>query len=209
MKFPHRRFIPSRKGTSDAADLKIKRYTLWVTAGGFLLTVATLWFNFYQLRKQQEKDFQLEFWKSRLELYKDACQTASTLATSEKGSDEYKKAFDHFRQLFWGALCIVESRQVETAMINFNYGLTNPKGQNDPGQNDLEQKPKEQYGKEQNDREHHRIEDLSYDLAHTCRDSLRKAFNLTDADLGFIADKRERGATGAPTPTTGEPGQKR
>jgi hypothetical protein len=143
-------------------DLIIKWLTLVVTAVGFAATLLTIWINLQQFRAQQEdanknfhnqrtKDFQMEFWKTQLDMYKEICAITGTLATHDVDSKEYKTAYENFENMYWGKLCIVESQGVESAMVDFGEALKK-------GEKDLTQ--------------------LALKLAHECRTSSIRAFEL-------------------------------
>lgn len=82
-------------------------------------------------RAQAEKDklerdeqYKRRIWERRLEIYLQACQSATALATLAKpDDDQYVKSRLRFEQLYHGEMCVVESTEVAARMINFRTKL--------------------------------------------------------------------------------------
>ena len=84
--------------------------------------------------KKLEEEYRRRFWEKRLDLYSEASDVVSRVASLQlfPGKDfpqeEYSKALRRFYQLYYGPLCIVESEEVEKAMIDFKKALeANPR----------------------------------------------------------------------------------
>jgi hypothetical protein len=88
----------------------------------------------------------------QLVLYTEACQIAVCLATSTNET-ERTKAEKRFWELYWGELCMVESRGVERAMVKFGKAL--------------KQKAAEA-----------ELQSASYELAHELRSSLEASWGF-------------------------------
>jgi hypothetical protein len=90
--------------------------------------------------EQTAKEFRKYFYEKQMDFYTEATEATATLATSEKGSAEYKAARKDFFRLFWGKLSIVEDKSVEARMMDFrNVLLQYERGENNVTQADLEQ----------------------------------------------------------------------
>jgi hypothetical protein len=82
-----------------------------------------------ELQTKLEEEYHRRFWEKRLDLYSEASNAASSIATlklfpgKDFPQDDYVKALRRFYELYYGALCIVESKEVETAMIGFKNAL--------------------------------------------------------------------------------------
>jgi hypothetical protein len=92
------------------------------------------------------------FLDRQLTLYTEATQVASLLSTSSP-SAERARATQRFWQLYWGELALVESRAVESAMVQFGEALGSGASISD-------------------------LQPLSLRLAHACRDSLAQSWGV-------------------------------
>ena len=94
------------------------------------------------------------FIEARQELYTKALKAVEvTVNPSLHDPADVKKATERFWDLYWGELCIVESKQVEAAMIAFGNANT------------------------VQDRK-----DRAYDLAHAMRDSIIESWGIRDKE---------------------------
>lgn len=78
-----------------------------------------------QRRKEfatKQKEFGLENYKKRMELYHKLCEVTATIATGEKRSDVAKE-IKIFEILYWGNLGLVENQKVVEAQIKFMNAL--------------------------------------------------------------------------------------
>src|SRR5260370_12841440 len=106
----------------------------------------------------KEQEFRKPFWEKQLQLYFDATEAASTMATS-KDARRRDLAGDRFWELYWGSLAVVEDAgletatdaKVEAAMVHFGSCFN--------GMDECDQGEKEQ---------------RSLALAHTVRDTIGK-----------------------------------
>lgn len=124
-----------------------------------------------QIESQREENkelnlnnFQNSFWEKQLELYIQASSYAAELTQYELNSKQYLESRIGFYKLFWGPMSIVEDVQVKDAMESFSSQLAkyeNSKSAKDLG--DLQQK--------------------SFQLARTCRESSIKRWGLKEFEL--------------------------
>lgn len=121
----------------------------------FIAAAAFFWgvVQYFRAEKEKQETRRMEakkaFLELQLSLYAEACHYASLIASdAHEGEQEYKSKF---YELFWGKLALVEDRDVERAMVQFEQELS---GSED--QLSLQQK--------------------SLALAHACRNSLAKSW---------------------------------
>jgi hypothetical protein len=148
----------------------------WLPVSTAFLAVIAFWVSQYQAHAQRadalaqqieelRRDVARPFWEAQLELYRQASQTAATIATTE--NDELRKRAEaDFQVLYWGPLAAVEDvgikekshAEVETAMVKFNtYVKAHPKYQ---------------------DREKCELQRLAIGISRAIRDETGPAFNL-------------------------------
>jgi hypothetical protein len=70
----------------------------------------------WQFSTQRQQSNRQPFLQKQLDLCFEASETAARLAT-ETNKEEWVKARLAFWRLYWGTLCIVEDRDVESAMV--------------------------------------------------------------------------------------------
>lgn len=115
----------------------------------------------------RELELRKPFWEKQLELYFAASEAAATIATSNNPSDK-RAAEAKFWVYYWGSLAIVEDAGmkkpedavVEGAMVRFGFCLD---------------------GKEACDADE--LKQRSLSLAHRCRESVGKSWDVKFADL--------------------------
>jgi hypothetical protein len=109
-------------------------------------------------------NFQTSFWEKQLELYVQASSFAAKLTQFELNSEEYLEARKGFYTLFWGAMSIVEDSPVKQAMEEYSSQLVKyeQSGSND----DLKM-----------------LQQKSFQLARTCRESSIKRWELEEFEL--------------------------
>jgi hypothetical protein len=117
------------------------------------------------------EEYHRRFWEKRVDLYAEASNAASMIASlqlfpgKDFRQDEYSQALRRFYQLYYGELCLVESEEVETAMITFKNTLeASPRPTPDAAYVTS-------------------LLDASIDLAHACSASLRSDWDLPPAKL--------------------------
>jgi hypothetical protein len=119
-------------------------------------------------RKENEvinlNNFQNSFWKKQLELYVKASSYAAELTQFELNSEKYMEARKGFYTLFWGPMSIVEDLPVKKAMERYSSQLINY--ENSKSNEDLE-----------------KLQQQSFQLARTCRESSIKRWELKEFDL--------------------------
>jgi len=177
----------------DSWTNKVEKYIPVITA---LIAVAGFWFGVYQFHRQEKaamekvaieqqqrlEDFQGElrranetkelelrkpFWEKQLELYFVASEAAATIATSQD-KEVRATAEANFWILYWGPLGIVEDAGmkkpedavVERAMVRFGNCLS---GKDTCSMQELKNR--------------------SLSLAHKCRESIGKSWEVKFADL--------------------------
>lgn len=131
----------------------------WIT---IIVSVAGILWKVSSFLETQAINSRRPFLDLQLKLYQEAVQTAGILATSSD-QDALEKATKQFWEFYWGELGMVEnggikSEQggVEAAMKRFGDQLVS----------------------DQNNRK--RLQVLSLDLAHACRNSLASSWGVTD-----------------------------
>lgn len=111
---------------------------------------------------EAQREAKKPFYERQLALYLEATDVTSRI--SDPSSEEDKRAATaRFWQMYWGQLALVESQEVESAMVAFQSVLV------DTALTDQE-----------------RAESLrrkSLDLAHKCRDSLKESWDVELAEL--------------------------
>lgn len=164
-------------------DRLVGRYLPLVTA---ILAVSGFWVGLIQYFNQQaetskqrdevvrqrseelRREAAKPFWDSQLELYLQASEAASIVATSTD-LEAVSRAEGQFWLLYWGPLAIVEDvgmekkpvAEVERAMIRYGqYIRTNP-----------------------TERCREKMQQLSLDLAHAMRQSVAPSFDLKPTEL--------------------------
>ena len=163
------------------------RIAKYVPAITVLIAAAAFCFGIYQFHEQQkenfnrqdaeakrasaakEQEFRRPFWEKQLQLYFDASEAASTLATSTE-EPKRRLAEQKFWQLYWGPLAVVEDAglkleddpdaKVEAAMVEFGNCLDRT---------------------ESCDQD--KMRNRSLRLAHTLRESIGKSWNVRMADV--------------------------
>jgi hypothetical protein len=70
--------------------------------------------------RQTAKEYRKAFYEKQLQFYIEATEVTATIATEEKGSEDYIKAKKNFYRLFWGKLSIVEDKTIERRMMQFH-----------------------------------------------------------------------------------------
>lgn len=129
---------------------------------GVLLTALIGFLTWLAGRKRDAEQRLLEsrrpFVELRQKLYLEALQAAEVLATPEAHTlDESAAAKKRFWELYWGELSLVESSDVEVAMVKLGKVL-------DPSVNvELTE-----------------AQERTYDLAHVLRDSLKATWGIQD-----------------------------
>ena len=137
----------------------VEKAAKWIT---IFATLAGLFWSVDSALQARAIDARRPFLDLQLKLYQEATKTAAVLATSDEPA-ERRVAESRFWQLYWGELAMVENGGlraakggVETAMVRFGLELS----------------------KRSQDRT--TLQNLSLDLAHTCRDSLAQSWGVPD-----------------------------
>jgi hypothetical protein len=109
-------------------------------------------------------NFQNSFWKKQLELYVQATSFAAELTQYEQDSKEYRMSRKGFYTLFWGPMSIVEDLQVKEAMEGYSDQLIN-------------------YEQSQSIKDLSVLQQKSFQLARTCRESSIRRWDLKEFEL--------------------------
>ena len=99
-----------------------------------------------------------------LQLCSDASLSAATIATRFSSNKEEQSALAQFWKLYWGPMAIVESRSIESAMVDFGNCLSDAHCEQD------------------------RKKVHSLRLAHACREAISSGFEV---DLKPLQGKAE------------------
>jgi hypothetical protein len=92
-------------------ELIIKALTL---VGGIFVAV----WAYYTYTDTKEKEFYTQYWNRKFALFEETSKAASTLATTSS-PEEFRKARELYRELFFGRLSLVEGKRVKEAMEGF------------------------------------------------------------------------------------------
>jgi hypothetical protein len=129
--------------------------------------------------KKLEEEYHRRFWEKRLELYSEATDAVSKIASlqlfvpsNQFPSDEYIKAFRRFYQLYYGPLCIVESDKVANAMINFKKTVEAKQGSDAKAQQAYRQS----------------LLDASLDLAYACSEDMQDNWKVEIPNIASSED---------------------
>jgi hypothetical protein len=119
--------------------------------------VGAAW-TLYQYIVTRRIEVRQPFLNKQLELYFKAASVVGNFAKIKPNTEEWKKNESDFWELYWSELSIVESNQVEKAMINVGEALKSYKA--DPI----------------NDKKKEELNDRIYELAHAIRDSIKQGW---------------------------------
>lgn len=124
-----------------------------------------------QIQSQQKENkemhlnnFQNSFWQQQLKFYIEASSHAAKLTQYELNSEAYLEVRNRFYTLFWGPMSIVEDKLVKEAMEDYSSYL-------------------QIYEDTKSEEDLHRLQQKSYQLAKTCRESSIKRWELKDFKL--------------------------
>lgn len=133
----------------------------WLSDGRHLPTIGAViafLFGVFKYVDAKRRESRKGFLEKQLELYFKATKLGAEIATLPLEATEREAKLKEFRLLYWGELCIVEDRQVEGAMIAFQAALDRPDADKKDGDGVTP------------------LQSASYDLAHACRDSVRRGW---------------------------------
>jgi hypothetical protein len=128
----------------------------WIKLGGEVLVFASIIFAVIKYVQERKREFQKRFFEEQLKVYSEAVNAASIISLSNKDETEYKNAEMDFKRLYWGKMCMIEDKDVEGRMRQFNDVLDIYRTTSEVG---LLEKLQEQ------------LKLSARALAHTCRDS--------------------------------------
>ena len=115
-------------------------------------------------KEQNLNNFQNSFWKKQLELYVQATSYAAELTQYEQDSKEYRMSRKGFYTLFWGPMSIVEDFHVKEAMEDYSDQLI-------------------KYEQSQSKKDLRVLQQKSFQLARTCRESSIRRWDLKEFEL--------------------------
>ena len=127
-----------------------------------LLALMTLGWGVYQYRRSNELAFRKPYWEKLLALYIDATSSVSILA-STTNKEDWEKARAEFWRLYYGPLCLVENKEVESAMVYTKMVLPDSYEQRDVV----------------------KLRKASQQLALACRNSIRTDWDITMETLAI------------------------
>lgn len=130
---------------------------------GEILAFAGFLFAAFKYSQEKKREFQKRFFEEQLKVYNEAVDCASIISIYNKESDEYKKATMDFRRLFWGKMCVIEDKEVEARMAQFNEAL---------------RLYENQLSSESQTAIKNLLRDLTLALAHACRNSSIKTWEM-------------------------------
>lgn len=130
-----------------------------VTIAGIVGSVITFLYNSWQDVETRRLEARKPFLEEQLRLYTEAAQTVAILASVDRESPEFAEAEKRFWTLYWGELSLVESPNVESAMVMMGRCLHGDCS-------DCPRKPD--------------IEHCALAVAHASRESLAESWGVTD-----------------------------
>jgi hypothetical protein len=95
----------------------------WIKIGGEVLVFGSIIFAVIKYSQERKREFQKRFFEEQLKVYTDAVNAASIISLVNKDETEYKNAEMDFKRLFGGKMCIIEDKEVEARMVQFNKVL--------------------------------------------------------------------------------------
>ena len=129
---------------------------------GFLFALGSILWAIHQYtdsiqssNRAKVLEIKKSFLERQLNLYTEATLTASKLATNET-PEEFDRHYKRFWELYWGELALVESKDVEGAMVSLGKELKKSKP----------------------DKE--KLQTLSLNLAHACRLSIHQSWKIDE-----------------------------
>jgi hypothetical protein len=164
-------------------------YDVLAPLAALIAILAGLW----QYRRTAREEFLKPIREAQLNLYQQASDAAALLATLKIDSDNWKKAHEDFHRLFYGSLCIVENfehseittyrmkirsyvREATTNFVKLLYSSDRTVVKKT--QNVTVEQAMVAFQLCLNRRDDSKLRDLSLGLAHTCRVSLGKDWNV-------------------------------
>jgi hypothetical protein len=126
--------------------------------GATIVAVVGAAWTLYRYIVTRRIEVRQPFLNKQLELYFKAASVVGNFAKIKPNTEEWKKNESDFWELYWSELSIVESNQVEKAMINVGEALKSYKA--DPI----------------NDKKKEELNDRIYELAHAIRDSIKQGW---------------------------------
>jgi hypothetical protein len=112
--------------------------------------------------EQRKKEFKIKFYEQQFALYSAICDATAKMATADHLED-VKEELRTFNTLYWGKLCIVESKAVEFMQRKIHDELAKIE------RLDIEPPSELKY--------------LCYQLAHACREDLEEVFKTKIGSL--------------------------
>ena len=138
-------------------NLKPFDITYQIVGATIVAVVGSAW-TLYQYIVTRRIEVRQPFLNRQLDLYFTATEVVGSFAILKPNTQEWEKNESKFWELYWSELSIVESDQVEKAMINVGKALQPYKAQPADG------KTKEE------------LNDRIYELAHAIRDSIKRGW---------------------------------
>ncbi|MCE3606569.1 hypothetical protein LXA47_23620 [Massilia sp. P8910] len=136
-------------------DLILKAVASILAVGGATAGIAKYF-------RSVEGTFRAPLWEKQLNLYFEVCEVAATLA-AEDNLVERTLAERRFWRLYYGPLALVESPEVEQAMVEFALAI------------------------EKNPHDLKILRSLALGLAYQCRESIAKSWRTTLPELSAKA----------------------
>lgn len=153
---------------------RIELAKLLLTGIGLLLTFGTLIFAILKFQEEKKREFQKSFFESQLDVYLSTVDHASALNIYSIDSEEFDHHLNEYDKLFIGQMCIIEDKMVEERMVQFNQILRGYL------------KSKKGGSKEISDVLKSELWHFSLVLAHTCRNSSIRIWEIEEDVLGKL-----------------------
>ncbi len=141
-----------------------------------VVTALTVLVGLWQYVQTRQGEFRKRYWEEQMRWYSEATQAAATIATAAS-LEETVEARRTFWQLYWGKLALIESREVEQAMLAFGLELSA-----------CEQDAAKCFEQSSDISEPTPLRRRSYELAHCAAYSLTQTWNPTSRALDARGD---------------------
>jgi hypothetical protein len=142
-----------------------------MTVAPILVAALTVIVGVWQYVQTRQLEFHKRYWEEQVAWYAQATEAAASIATAAT-FDETREARGAFWRLYWGKLSLIESREVEQAMVAFGKELSR-----------CERAPDTCFAQPSASNEATPLRKLSYELAHCAAYSLSTTWNPTNKQL--------------------------
>jgi hypothetical protein len=141
---------------------------------GFVLSFAGFLFGVHKFTATSSMEARKPFLDQQLKLYMEATRTTSVIANCRiEGNPERVAAEARFFELYWGQLALVESVEVEKAMVDFQRAIVVPP------RSEAERRDEQKI-----------LQHLSFAVAHACRNSIAQSWKVGLAEFSRLQNTK-------------------